>query len=196
MTAVITLYGVNLAAAHQAWAGSSLDGLALVRPRGRVAALLQAPGVPVDLEQPGATALAAAKPEKRRAFFDALVEDLAAATLHDAPAGVLLDVFSIVARLAGREELTLARLERAASAAYPADLVDGSLPGDGATSLAAWIADPATAALALAGVKKALALPPNSLVRTDAALFGDLLEALAPVLEAGSRAGHAVLAAR
>lgn len=200
MTATITLFGVDLARVHEAWRTRTIDRLIGERPRGRIASLLAGPldGVVVDGGRPAPAALAGVSPESRRAIFDALVEDLAEVALFDTPAPVLTDVFGAIARLSGREALLAPRLEAAAAAAYPSELLQEPFVQDASSGggLVAWISDPALASVAHAAARKAVDLPAGAFPTAEPTIFYDVADALVPVLAIAARVGGALVALR
>jgi hypothetical protein len=193
---LLSLYGIDLARAHEDWRGRPLGALAARAPGGRLATLLASTAHHDHL--PGTEGLPGLAPAARRAIFDALVDDLAEAAAHDIPAPTAVDVFAGIARLSGRAELSAPRLDGGATPAYPIDLLDDPAihAADSGTGLATWIADPTLATLAASALRKALTLPAGSLPASDPTLWRDVAEAILPILEAATTPGHALLALR
>jgi hypothetical protein len=186
-----------------AWRGQALDALARLRPRGRLAALLAEPldGMIVDGGQPASRALAPFGAPSQRRVWDALLEDLAIAGLHDAPATTLSEVFAALVKLSGREGLAAARLDGAAEPAYPEALLEppgasGPVSVGGKLGFVVWIDDEVTARAALDAARKALSLPPGAFASADPAMWRDLAETLVDVLAAAAHPGRALLASR
>ena len=93
----ISLFTADLPAVCDAWRTRPLERIARVAPSGRVACLIASGGL--DAARSGEKAFAAAAPDKRRAAFDAVVEDLAVAWLWDAPTQTLVEALAALARL-------------------------------------------------------------------------------------------------
>src|SRR6185503_11992494 len=119
-----------------------------------------------------------------RALFDALVEDRAAAHLFDAPRAPLAAALATVARAARLRALDISELE-AAPPAYPAEVParDGSL--------VAWLSGAQPIAAAAVAARRDRGVAPRGV---DAALWTDLLDALADLLDAAGAEGMSVVA--
>jgi hypothetical protein len=198
----ITLIAVAEKDVADAWRTRPLDELAAARPRGRLAALLagEIDGMIVDGTRPGQLALAALGAPGRRRAWDALVEDLARAALHDAPAPALTDAFAALAKVAGRPELAAARLDGAADPAYPDELLEppgasGPISIGGKVAWVRWAAGVDAHALA-AAARQLLGLPAGAFPRASPELWRDLIEALAPLLKEAAEPGVSLLASR
>jgi hypothetical protein len=144
----ITVHGVDLAEVERRWRTQTVADFVRARPGGRVATLGAGRGAFAGRE-----------------LFEALVEDLACASLHDAPFGALADVCERLGRIARSPALDLATLAGARLA----------FPGDRDGALVVWLAGADREAAARAAAE-AVASPRGS----D---FGrELLEVLVPVL--------------
>lgn len=197
----ISLHAANLGAVIQDFRTRPLDHFLTKAPRGRLAAVLSAPldGVIVDGSRVAAKALAGVGALGRRAIFDALVEDLALASVFDAAAPALAEVMAAAAKLAGREELAAARLDADAAPAYPPELLadaPGAVAQDNRIGLVTWLSDATLAGAAAVAVRKLLEHPPDAFPSADPSLFRDLAESLVPVFRHAATAGHAVVAQR
>jgi hypothetical protein len=153
----VTVHAVDLDELERRWRTGGVADAVRARPGGRVATLGAYRGR--FTEAPAAVAAE---------LHDALVFDLARASLHDAPYGALAEVCGRLARAAGMPELELAALDRA-PLAFPA------APGR-AGALVVWLEGTTRAAAARAAAE-AIAQPRGS------ELGRELLEALAPVLD-------------
>ncbi len=168
----ITIHAVDLEQAGSSFRRRPLNQLIDSLPRGRVAAVCA--GLDVDLFRP-----AGESKKHRRKLFEAIVEDLAKASLWDTP------------REAFDEAVHLVDLGDASGAsAYPADIGDGGSP----SILAIWCADNEIIQAAAGKVPDALAALPGQLVTTDPALVHDVLEELAKLLKEASHPGVWLLA--
>jgi hypothetical protein len=177
------LFAADLSAVLDLWKRRAFDPIVAANRRGRLAAVLSAKAAGVD---------------GQRALFDALVEDIASARLWDAPANALAEVFSALARIAKRKELELAALDGRAPFAYPPELLDEPSVehAGGHAGLVVWLHEPGQVKAAQAALEGALELPVGAFPAADPALWRDLCEALAPVLDAATRPGGALLALR
>jgi hypothetical protein len=188
----LSLHVVDLAAVNQAWEGKSLDALISAAPRGRVACLLSGPvgGVVVDGRRPAAQAVPAAQ---RRDMFEAMVEDLAVASIHDVPEDGLNAVLAVIARVSGKHDLALDRLRKRSSPASPV-LTDA----DG-RSCAVWSVDTPVLEAARAVVDDASLrdadLPEARVAGVDKSHIHDVLDALGPIFVALSTPGVSLVAA-
>jgi hypothetical protein len=191
MSRTISLFTLDLPTACDAWRTRPLDRLARNAPRGRVACLLAGGGV--DGARPCEQAFSTAPPERRRAAFDAVAEDLAVAWLWDAPAVSLVEALASMARLAGRSAIELQ--VDAAQPAYPAELLEDPFVErpDSRQGLFIWLSDPSAIKSAASALSRAKDLPAGSFRSTDPILWRDLLDGLAPLLQA-ARPGFTVAA--
>jgi hypothetical protein len=170
--ATVSLFAVDLALAHRRWRSIAIDDALLLRPGGRLATLGLRGGPPAELA-------AGLLPLEARALFEALVEDQADASLHDAPFSALAEVCARLARAAKNRGLELAALE-AAPLAYPAELQrePARETADGRAALVTWLEGPR-----LAHAARALAeIGDLGGARRGGELQGDLLDALRAVV--------------
>jgi hypothetical protein len=199
----ITLLVVDEAGLARSFRDQTLDDLVTARPRGRVAAVCSAPidGMVVDGSRPAAQALAAASPAGRRRVWDALIEDLSLASLWDAPATTLSEVFAAIAKVAHRDELAASRLDGRGDPAYPLDMLEapgasGPISVGGKVGYVRWLDDPTLASAAAAAANQAASLPPGAFPTADPALWRDLLDSIAALLAAAAQPERALLASR
>jgi hypothetical protein len=176
----LSLFAVDLAQASDIHRRGAHADVLVRAPHGRTASLLSG-----DEPHP-------------RELFDAVVEDLAAASLFDAPAAILAEAFASLAKVTRRPELELKAMEAHAAPAYPAELLDTPFVerSDAHSGLVILLGDPAPLEAAALGVKRALDLPLGAFETKDPALWRDLLESLQPVLLAASSGGRSLTAQR
>jgi hypothetical protein len=209
-TLTMTMMAVDLSAVVDVWRSKDLTSVTNAAPHGRVASLLRknngggaarsAEGGPVGVSPTGGPrGLAAALSiDEQRELFDALAEDLAKATLWDAPAGPLAEALAAIAKVAKHPELEASTLEASKHWAYPPELLDQPFVdrSDRRGGLLIWLSDPALVTAAQKAAERVLELPPGSFKAQDPALQRDLLETLASVLAKAARPGFSLVALR
>jgi len=139
--ATVTLLAVDLADAERRWRRETLAERVAAVPGGRLATAARLEPVVAAARRGPLAQVAAALPAlEARGLFDALVEDLAAAAIHDAPFSALAEVCDKLARAAKLRALELAALE-AAPLAYPAELRAEPRPdtADGRAAFVIWL---------------------------------------------------------
>ena len=145
--ATVTLLAVDLADAERRWQRESIADRVAAAPGGRVATAARLEPVAAAARRGKLAQVAAALPAlEARGLFEALLEDLAVAAIHDAPFSALAEVCDKLARAAKLRALELAALE-AAPLAYPAELRAEPRPdtADGRAAFVVWLDGPRAA---------------------------------------------------
>jgi hypothetical protein len=171
--ATVSLYAVDLDGVLATWRKTTLAEHLSSWPAGRVATVLQLASLAqADRDLPPARAATGVPAADARNLFEALVDDLATARLHDAPFMPLSHALASLARAARQPRLDIASLQSAPTA-YPADVraPDGS-------GLVAWLPDDAVAQVAS---PVELGDPPRT---GDATLWRDLIDGIVDLLHA------------
>jgi hypothetical protein len=181
--ATVSLFAVDLDRVLAVWRKASIAEHLADSPAGRAATVLGLASLAgADPSLTPARAAAGAPAADARNLFEALVEDLAVARLHDAPFMPLSHALASLARAGRLPRLEMSALQ-ASPPAYPADV----RAPDGA-GLCAWL-PPDAVAQAAAAASADPGDPPRS---GDAALWRDLVEALGDLFE--NAAGLTVVA--
>ena len=139
--ATVTLLAVDLADAERRWRRETLAERVAAVPGGRLATAARLAPVAAAARRGKLAQVAAALPAlDARGLFEALLEDLATAAIHDAPFSTLADLCDRLARTAKLRALELAALE-AAPLAYPAELRAEPRPdtADGRAAFVVWL---------------------------------------------------------
>lgn len=173
----VSLFAVDLDGVLDEWRKTPLVEHLEARPRGRVATILELASLASsDRALPPARAAMGAPAPDARNLYEALVEDLSAAHVYDAPFMPLSQALASLARVSKVRALEIAVL-KSSPTAYPADV----RAPDG-TGLVVWLAADAVAQAAAAS-RSELGDAPRS---GDTALWRDLLDAVGDLLDAAA----------